>query len=53
MQSDEKTPQQGSDDRTAKPAQARTEQNTSDDGEFQLTVKKLEVSVRPRGVLAE
>ena len=26
---------------------------TVDDGEFQITVRKLELPVRPRGVLAE
>jgi hypothetical protein len=29
------------------------QENTSSDGEFKLTVRKLEMPVRPRGVLAE
>jgi hypothetical protein len=28
-------------------------ENTASDGEFKLTVRKLEMPVRPRGVLAE
>ena len=43
---------QGCDDKTAE-KQARPESNGGEDSEFQLTVKKLEFSVRPRGVLAE
>jgi hypothetical protein len=27
--------------------------STNDDGEFKLTIRKLELPVRPRGVLAE
>jgi hypothetical protein len=30
-----------------------TEENGSSDNEFKLTVRKLEMPVRPRGVLAE
>jgi hypothetical protein len=29
------------------------QENVSGDGEFKLTVRKLEMPVRPRGVLAE
>jgi hypothetical protein len=32
---------------------ARTETPQADENEFQLTVRKLEMPVRPRGVLAE
>jgi hypothetical protein len=35
-------------ERTEQPAQP-----TADEGEFQVTVRKLEMPVRPRGVLAE
>jgi len=28
-------------------------ETTTDDGEFKITVRKLEMPVRPRGVLAE
>jgi hypothetical protein len=29
------------------------QENTSSDGEFKVTIRKLEMPVRPRGVLAE
>ncbi len=32
---------------------AAPEANRSDEGEFQLKIRKLEMPVRPRGVLAE
>jgi hypothetical protein len=32
---------------------ANNPENKTDDGEFKLTVRKLEMPVRPRGVLAE
>jgi hypothetical protein len=31
----------------------KTPETSSDDGEFKITVRKLEMPVRPRGVLAE
>jgi hypothetical protein len=33
--------------------QAASDAPASEDGEFQITVRKLELPVRPRGVLAE
>jgi hypothetical protein len=32
---------------------AERQEKSSDDGEFKVTVRKLEMPVRPRGVLAE
>ena len=37
----------------AKEATEGTQEIISGDGEFKLTVRKLEMPVRPRGVLAE
>ncbi len=37
----------------AKDQNEETEENRADAGEFKLTVRKLEMPVRPRGVLAE
>lgn len=40
-------------DKTTKEQDKTSQENTSGDGEFKLTVRKLEMPVRPRGVLAE
>ena len=54
LQIDDRLAPHKSDDGTAaQPAQASPQQGTEEDGEFHLTIRKLEVPVRPRGVLAE
>jgi hypothetical protein len=35
------------------PAEPQQDNSSSGEGEFKLTVRKLEMPVRPRGVLAE
>ena len=40
-------------EKTTKEQSETTQETTSDAGEFKLTVRKLEMPVRPRGVLAE
>ena len=40
-------------DEVSKESEEATAENTAGEGEFKLTVRKLELPVRPRGVLAE
>ena len=40
-------------DKTEKDQSQTTQETTSGEGEFKLKVRKLEMPVRPRGVLAE
>lgn len=40
-------------EKTTKEQNETTPETTSETGEFKLTVRKLEMPVRPRGVLAE
>jgi hypothetical protein len=40
-------------DTAAKEAQETPKESTATEGEFKVTVRKLEMPVRPRGVLAE
>jgi hypothetical protein len=37
----------------AKEPSEKNQENSADESEFKLTVRKLEMPVRPRGVLAE
>lgn len=38
---------------TEQPAQGSNDSGAGTEGEFQVTIRKLELPVRPRGVLAE
>jgi len=40
-------------DKTTEDLAGNQQDNSSGDGEFKVTVRKLEMPVRPRGVLAE
>ena len=40
-------------DKTTNEQTEKAQENGSGDGEFKVTVRKLEMPVRPRGVLAE
>ena len=40
-------------DKVSKESEEAKAENTVGEGEFKLTVRKLELPVRPRGVLAE
>ena len=40
-------------EKTSKELNETSQEATSSEGEFKLTVRKLEMPVRPRGVLAE
>jgi hypothetical protein len=48
--SDEKSAEQ---EKPAAPETPNTPAESQDDGEFKITVRKLDMPVRPRGVLAE
>jgi len=40
-------------EKVSKDSEEANAENTAGEGEFKLTVRKLELPVRPRGVLAE
>jgi len=52
MDANKETPVDGTSDTSVKP-EAPAQNQTADTTEFKIEIKKLEVPVRPRGVLAD